>query len=170
MEMEEEYRVHEVPKEIKEQVQDSCILSLNIEDLIKFLGKETKKVFLKRKVNHFMQKIFVMSEDMLQEVDSYYEETLNLIEENKALLQEIREMITEENFQELVKVVDFIVKHYSDNIDYIESHIEGLSQARDGIQYVDNRKKYTKKSLKEFINKKLVSMKTEKQLEKGKKV
>ena len=82
------------------------------------------------------------------------------------ILSSTVEALTESNYEELIKVVDFLVVQYLENKGYVAGRIETLNHAVDGFTYVDYRHENTHAAVKEFLTKKLDSMKKQKQLEK----
>ena len=164
-ELEEKYKEHKLPEELKEEIQDPYCLIMSMDSLIEEWEKQEKSILRKRRKNHFFQILLGENELLLQE-DSYLEKFLDLLEDNMDFLIEILEVITDENYLELARVVDFIVNQYVNNRGYIQGRIEGLSQSMNGFQYIDNRYSYNHEELKVFIRKILASMKKEKQLEK----
>ena len=164
--IEEAYQTHKLPEDLKEEITDPYALVLSIDSLVEEWEREEKETLRKRRKNHFFQKIIFGQKDILQREDSYLEQFQDLLEDNMDFTVGVLEVLTDENFLELARLVDFIVTHYIGNKGYINSRIEGLNQAMNGIRYVDNRHSYTHEELKEFVTKLLEKMKKEKQLEK----
>ncbi len=164
--IEEEYKKHEVPEDLKEKMVDPYVLVLNIEDVVKRLIKEEAQILRTRRRNRLAQKISFFNTDILKAEDSVYNDMVKLIDENLDLLTSITELIDEDNYMELVKLVDFMVVQYLSNKEYYKSQLDGIDYATRGITYIDNRKNNNQKLVKAFVMKKIIDMKAQKLLEK----
>lgn len=164
--IEDMYNEHEVPEELKEKIVDPYILVLNIEDVVKRLVKEEGQLLRTRRRNRLAQKISVFNKDILKTEDEIYTDMIGVIEDNLDLFTEVTEIIDEDNYQENVKLVDFMVTQYLSNKDYYNSRLKGVDYATRGITFIDNRKHNTHKMVKAFVTKKIIDMKAQKLLEK----
>lgn len=164
--IEESYNAHKLPEELKEDILDPYCLVLNIDGLVAEWEKEQKETLKKRRKNHIFQKIVIGGSELLQREDAYLEQYQDLLEDNMNFAVGVLEVLTEENFLELARLVDFIVTHFVGNKQHIQSKIEGLNYEIKGIHYMDNRYSYTHEELKDFVMKLLGTWKEEKQLEK----
>ena len=164
--IEEEYIKHEIPEELKEKVIDPYVLVLNIDDVVKRLEKEEAQLLRRRKKNHIAQKFAFFTTDILRAEDEVYADMVDLVDDNLNLLIGITEIIDEDNYLELVKLVDFLVDQYLKNKEYYNSQLKVIDYATKGIVFVDNRKHNTHKMVKAFVTKKIIDMKAQKLLEK----
>ncbi len=165
-EIEEEYASHVVPKELSKRIKNPYILVLNIESIIKELENDEKTIYRKKRRNHIAQKVMFNSSNLLKEEEKYYNGFLELIRDNIYMIISITDVLTDETFPELIKLMDFIVKKYEENKSYYLSKIEGLDLAKSGIGYLDNRQNYSHPAVKEFLENKINSLNSTKKLEK----
>lgn len=163
--IESSYKEYTIPKKVQEEMQDPFALVLGIEGIVKELEQEEKIVMRKRKRNHFVQ-LLLGDNEFLKREDSYWEQLFQILEDNLDLLVAVTDLITTENYLEIVKFVDFLITHFTNNRSYIEGRLEGLNQSIKGIQYIDNRHPYTHKDFLEWAKKYIEQMKSTKQLEK----
>ena len=166
--IQEEYASHEVPEEIKENITHPYYLIINIEDAIKEYEKEEKKILRRRRKNRIAQNVFISNQEILKEEVSYYTEMLQMIDDIINMLVEIADSVTEDNLEDAVKMVDFLIEKYGEHMAYFEGKMEALNQAMKGIGYIDNRHSNQHEAVKQFIEGKINHMKTQKQLEKSK--
>jgi len=96
-------------------------------------------------------------------------EEVNILDEDNEILGEISsltgsyrsmyetmiDIADENNYQELVKLVDFATEYYNQHIDYFESQRDSLEMALRGISMYNPRYHDDRKVINEFINKKL---------------
>lgn len=164
--IEEEYKNYQVPEEVKEEITDPYVFVLSIEEMVKQLEKDEKRVLRKRRRNRIAQDVLVSSRDILFEEGKCLNESLDLIDAFINYLISVTEIITEETLDELIKLVDFMVTHYTGNQGFIEGKITSLEQYLNGINYIDNRHQDTRKEVKEFLDQKIARMKKEKELAK----
>lgn len=159
--IEEEYKEHVVPEEVSKELTDPYSLVLNIEFFIKELEKEERRVLRRKRRNRLAQRVFISSKEILQEEETCYEEIVELIEELMDNYTEIAGELTEENFEEMLKLVDFLLVQYTNNKAFINGKIDSLEQAMNGITFIDNRNQDKREQVREFIKKRLASMKKE---------
>ena len=164
--IEEKYAEHEIPEDIKDYITDPYLLVLKIDSLNKKLEREERQVARRKRRNQLAQKVFISERDILKQEESCLDEMLEILNDCLELLTSTVEALTESNYEELIKVVDFLVVQYLENKGYVAGRIETLNHAVDGFTYVDYRHENTHAAVKEFLTKKLDSMKKQKQLEK----
>lgn len=165
--IEEKYREHKIPEDLKEKMQDPYILVLNVDDVMKRLQSEERYTARRKKKNHLAQKIFRSEEELLKAEEDCYNSMLEIIDGYQDMLIGILEVLTEENFQEMVKLIDFMIVEYLNNKGNIAGRIEALNQSVAGFSYADYRYQYTYPELKEFVLKKIEEEKQKKQLVKN---
>ena len=168
--IEEEYQKHELPDDIGKTMEDPYYFVLSVDGLMKKMEREEKITARRRGRNRISQKIFPSERSLLQQEEDCLTQMIELLDDDMDLLTQVIETLTKENFHELVKVVDFLVVHYLENKGYIAGRIEALNQSVSGFGYVDCRFENTHPAVKEFLTKKLESMKKAKQLEKTEKM
>ena len=164
--IEEEYKNYQVPEEVKEEITDPYALVLSVEGLVKQLEKDEKKVLRRRRRNRIAQDVYTSSREILFEEEKCLNESLELIDAFINYLISATETITDDNYEELIKLIDFMVTHYTGNQAFIEGKITSLEQYLNGINYIDNRHQDTRREVKEFLDQKIASMKKAKELEK----
>ena len=133
MEIKEQYEKHIVPDEIKEDVPDPYSLVLNIEDVVKKLEKEQSRYIRHRIKNHIAQKFCMHTLDILKAEDKVFVEMIEWINEVVGWLIEITSSITEENYIELTKLVDFLVAQFEQNKSYYASRMKAVEEAQRGF-------------------------------------
>ncbi len=170
VQIEEEYKKHVVPEDLVESIENPYILILNIEDNVKELEKTEKKIIKKKRRNRAAQTIFLSGREVLKEEELYYDQVLELINDNIILMYNVGSVVDPENLSDMIKLIDFMVTKYTDNMAYFASLIEGLDLSMQGISFVDNSKTYSHPAVKEFVENKINALKSAKMLEKtGKK-
>lgn len=130
--------------------------TLEIErDYIKELRKN-KKDQLDAKIRKFFFFIFE------QEEVEFYDEDNEVIKELRCLVLKYRELFermisiaTESNFQELVKLADFLTMYYNEHIDYFEEERDRIELQYKGIIMYNSRHQDNRKVIEEFTDKKL---------------
>jgi len=98
---------------------------------------------------------------------SFYEYDNNLMFELITMILNYREIYiniiriaTEDNYRELLKVMDFLTKYYKDHINYFEHKRDKLEMYIKGISYNDSRYEDNQDVLYKFIDKKLTEIYT----------
>ena len=165
--IEQEYTTYEIPEEIKENIKDPYALILNIDSLVKELEKQEAMALRRRRRNRIAQKVMIGAEDLLKEEESCWEKAITVIDENLDRLIGIVELIDEETYPELVKLVDFMVSKYTGNLAYCNGQIESLKTAVHGIQMIDYRNQFTHPEVMAFVDSKINGIKKAKKLEKN---
>ena len=171
-----EFQKHKVPEDIQSRILDDTYLALNIGDIAKEYFKEEKRVKRLLIRNKFLQQLLnaygcigfnVSNHDQcLKEDEEYLTELIEHIEDHEDYLIEILEVLSKDNWQKMLKVLDFSVIHYASNYNYIQGNRKGLEYALSGIQYCDNRNQDTRKEFKEWFQKTMECEKNPKELEK----
>ena len=164
--IEEEYKTHQLPEDIHQIIQNPYDFVLSIDNLIKKFEREQRKLVRRIGRNALAQKLFFADKEILAAEGEQLNTLDDIIDDNLSILVEVLEALTDDNFPELMKMVDFQVSHYLENRGYIGGRIEALCQSVNGFGYFDYRYENTHPAVKEFLTKKLEAMKKQKQLEK----
>lgn len=143
----------------------------DIEESIEDLKKQRLlniKDQIEAKIRNFLFFLFE------QEEVEYYDEDNELIKEcinfSKIYLkvyQDISEIVDEENYQELYKLVEFSTIHYNENVEYLNDQRRNLEYQYQGIYYFSNHKdtrdeliEFLQEKIKKYQKKKVVKQKT----------
>lgn len=94
------------------------------------------------------------------------EDTIEMGAQSAEYIADISEIVTEDNYLDFLKLVEFICKAYTDHIDYYESERQGLEMQLKGFSFFDGRFENYMPVFMEFMNKKLETMKKEKAVQK----
>lgn len=173
--IEQEYATHIVPKEISDRILDSTYLEINIEDILHELAKNSRKTYMEYLKNRVIYKIIKLTnritrnndgfDRILEEDCDYILELLIHIGDNSELFAEIKDAITEENYQELIKLVDFTVKKYDENSKHILGKRKTLITSLKGFS-ITNNSSDSREETKEFVRRKINECIDNKHLEK----
>lgn len=160
--VEDDYDTYYVRPEVRIGIQDPTTLYLNIEAVLgelelseKEIAKQRRKSLVKDDVRH------------LKEIRKYYKKIIEIIDSNIGALVFMEDTITDENFKELVKLLDFMVTQYADNVKHYQNKIETVSYDSEGYDFVNERYKYNHEELMQFVKNKLKGLNSEKELEKN---
>ena len=171
-----EFNRHKVPSDIQKKIVNDTCLALNIGDIAKTYFREEKRikhVLMKQKV---IQKILNASGKIgieSSEYDEYFKsddrllgELIDHISTHEDYLLVILEELNENNWQRMMKILDFCVLHYASNYNYIQGMRRSLEYTLNGIDYYDNRNEDTREEFKEWFYSVMEQEKTAKKLEK----
>lgn len=122
------------------------------------------------KVSNLILGLFQMEEvEYYSEDNEILEEIFEFVSKYKEYYHRIQALVTEENHQELTKLVDFSCLYYNRHIDYFEEQRDALEYQCKGISYygkcANNIKEFD-----EFFNKKMKQLGEDKAVEKQKKM
>lgn len=97
----------------------------------------------------------------------YYEYDNRLMAELNIMILKYREIYqsimlisTEDNYKELLKMMDFLTKYYEEHLNYYEHRRDRLEMFLKGISMSDSRYEDNQDSLYEFVDKKLTEIYT----------
>lgn len=175
-ELEKEYATHFLPDEIRKCLLDGTYLELNIADIQVELAKTSKKIYrdlIKNSIAGKCKKalsIVFHKEDLERVLESdadYIVELLTHVADTGELLEEIKEVITEDNYMELAKLTDFLVTKYIENFNYLQGRRSILEHSLNGIEFIDNKNEDTREQVKAFVRGKLAEYRSGKHLEKN---
>lgn len=126
---------------------------------------------LAAKVRNFFLSLFqVEEEDYYTEDNKILDEILNFMTAYLGYFHQIRENATEENYEKLTKLVDFLNDYYNQQITYYDSKRDALEFKVKGFYYSDSRWQDNSKVIDDFFNSKINKFITEKSVEKSKKM
>ena len=170
------YKTHEVSSDILEKIQDDTSVYLNMQTATEALLRVEKKVYLKLLKNNLKQEFGSLTETifnvpdigLLEMEEKYYNELVELIEENVDMIHEMMNCLSKDNYLELLKLLDFIVAEYANNYKSISSKIDGLKYVKKGIGYYDGRYPNNREEVHDFFQEEIEKYRREKQLEKHK--
>lgn len=143
----------------------------NIEEELKVILEEIKincKYERRAKLsNLFFGFIRIKDSEFYQEDNKILEELIDLILKYKESFQRLSNTATENNYQELTKLVDFACLYYNKHIDYFECKRDILEYANKGISYFDNKENNISE-FNEFFDYKIQQFENDKAVEKKK--
>lgn len=164
--IEEKYQKHEVKEDFKEFIRDDIDLDIAIEELIRFIEKNKRKIgkdFLKNNAIRKIKKITqLLSQDnsiisLLEEDEKLLNEIMEHIDRNINYLKQIRSLITKSNYQELMKLVDFLVDYYIGNLNYLQSQRTSIEKRVLNITYIDGRVVDSRSKVDDFFKKTIIN-------------
>ena len=164
--IEEEYKQYVVDEKLQKEVINACALAISMDEVYKGLQKDKRRVIRALVKNIILRKICFQTRDLLDEEARIFEEMIAHVDENQDLLTPMMEVTDDKTFQEVLKMLDFMIEHYNRNKEYYEAQLRAIDEASRGIGYVDNSKENTREAVKSFLEAKLMSMKEQKHLEK----
>lgn len=174
--IENEYLKHQVNKELRDKIPDGEYLEMNIDDILKELAKSSGKMYLeylRNRVSTKFRKLMGMISqdnddliDFLERDCDYILEILIHIADSSEIFAEIKDAIEKDNFEELIKLTDFAVEKYADNLNYLKGQRKSLLSRLNGITLIDNSLSDTREETKDFIRKKIGDSTSYKHLEK----
>lgn len=177
-ELEQEYLKHEVSESIRKKILDSTYLEMNIDDILLELFRSSKRTYrelikneIVAKFQHLLGKVLSSSADLeefLNQDADYILDLLVLIADNSEIFAEIKDAITEDNYEDLIKLTDFAVEQYINNYNYIQGQRDSLNASLNGIVSIDCRHSDRREITKEFIRAKINEFTSGKYLEKNK--
>ena len=148
-----------------------AFLSVGIDDTYD-IEKDNNKEIKLNKIAEIEARIrniffFIFEEE---EVDFYAEDNSILSECNKlvyyyrSLYERIIELATDDNYLELLKLVDFATEYYNSHIDYFDYQRDKLETILKGFSMYNPSKQDNRSVLEEFIDEKLSVYDPNKQL------
>lgn len=97
-------------------------------------------------------------------------EGLRMIILQKEYLEVIKDISTESNWTELLRLTDFATDYYNDHISYVETQRDILEMSLKGYRMVNSRYQDNREPFNEFMMKKINELSPYKVVEKTKKV
>lgn len=126
---------------------------------LKIIQKEIKKNNRMRQQTKMLNYISFFSqvewEDTCAEDNQILEKLIKVILSQKEKYERVHSIVTDENFKELTKLVDFSCQYYDQHIDYFESRRDALKYSSRGITYYDGKYQNNIMVFDEFFDKKL---------------
>ncbi len=162
-ELEVEYNNFEIQNTHVKSLEDFLLfIAIGIDDTYaiekdyKIEKRENKKWQLAAKIRNFFNFIFQ------EEEESFYDEDNNILNELTDLILKYRtyyekmiEIANQDNFEELVKLTDFLSEYYGKEIDYYEYRRDKLEMNLKGLNFYNSKYEDNQKVIDEFTNKKL---------------
>lgn len=125
--------------------------------------RENKRSQFDAKIRNFFFFIFEQEEVEFYDEDNEILFSLrDLVLKYRALYERMKAIATEENREELIKLVDFLTKYYNEHIDYFENERDRLELSYKGISMYNPTKKDNRKVIEEFADKVLSHLETNK--------
>ncbi len=161
--IEKEYEGYELQSTY---VTDLKIFSIFIEAGMDTVEEELKVIQKVMKKNHRMKQQTKMLnyfsffsqvewEDTYTEDNQILEAIIKVILSQKEKYESVDSIVTDENFRELTRLVDFSCEYYNQHIDYFESRRDALKYSYRGITYYDGKYQNNSMVFDEFFDKKL---------------
>lgn len=126
---------------------------------------------LAAKVRNFFLFLFqIEEEDYYTEDNEILDEILTFMTTYIDYFHQLRENATEENYEKLIKLLDFLNDYYNKQITYYDSKRDALEYKTKGFCYSDSRWQDNRKAIDDFFNCKINKFITEKSVEKSKKM
>ncbi len=128
-----------------------------------------KKEQLHAKIRNFFFFLFEQEEiEYYDEDNELLQKSINFSKKYLKVYQEIVPIVTDDNFQELYKLVEFSTYYYNRNVDYLNDEARQLELSYQGIYFYSNQKD-TQEELFLFLKEELQKYNKEKNLAKVKK-
>ena len=176
-EIEEEYRNFKLKSDFVKSKEDFILfLLIGMEDTYVLEEDNNREIRInnRNKLDAKIRKFLFFSDDN-SEVDFFDQDNNILLEINK-MVEDYRnmyaimtEIVDEDNYKELVKLVDFCTEYYNYHIDFFDSERDSLEMAMKGIcmynpKYSDNRdvvKEFVENKMREFDKDKILVKKVQ---------
>ena len=163
-EIQKEYNKFKVENSYIKTCSDLNVYALDfiedIEDSIKEYRKELKEnIKMKKEANTRNLLFFIFQKEDTSFYDSDNDLIRQIIEEMTkqiGYIKRIIELISEQNKNELLKLLEFLIYHYSINIDYLEKERERLEFSIQNIYFsnnIDDNREGTNIFIEEMLNK-----------------
>lgn len=173
--LEAEYGKVVVPEVLLKSIKNGRDLSLDIDGILSELARSSKKVYrellknyIAKKWKNLVRRLFASDENLdeiLEKDADYILELLIHIADNSELFAEIQDSITDENYEEVIRLTEFAVQKYLEQFNYLQGKRKSLEASISGITYIDG-KEDQREAVKEFIRLKINEFTSVKYLEK----
>lgn len=177
-EIEKEYSNYKIKSDYVESLDDfNLFLTValdNIEeqkiDLLEEIKLNCKDQLAARIRNFFLFMFQIEEVDYYSEDNAVIEEIINYISTYIDYFNKIASTVTNENFLELTRFVDFLCEYYNEHISYFDSKRDALEFQVKGFNYSDSRNQDNREAIADFFNRKIGEYQGEKTVEKSKKM
>ena len=177
-EIEKEYESYQTKTDFVPDLENFIVfLDIGIDDLTESEKDVTTEMHenTKWKFGAFFRNLlpFVFEEEDLEFYDqdnSILLEGLRMIVLQREYLGAIKDIATEKNFGELLRLVDFATDYFNDHISYVETERDVLEMQLKGYTMVNSRYQDNREPFNEFMMKKLSELTPHKVVEKKKKI
>jgi len=139
------------------------------EDLFKEVKANKRMKRLSALKNFFLGAFQLYGTDLYNKDNEIIKEILIFINYFQEMYLRISQTVTADNYQEMLKLTDFITIYYNEGIDYFESKRDTLEFACQGKSYEDYRYQNNIEPLSEFFSA-FITQEAEKNVEKVKKI
>ena len=138
-------------------------------DIVKKYKKNNyKRIRIGKIYNLFSFNNKVMIE-FFEEDNKILDEFIKLAEDYRDYFANAIESVNKDNYKEILKLTDFSIDYYNQNIAYLEGKRDSLEYLFKGIQYLSG-KEDNRSVIAEFQKKKLQELSNNKEVEKTKKI
>lgn len=160
-EIEREYKNYQLHST---SVTDLANFSVFIEDGIDTTKEELKVIQKEVKINNRSQRLtklrnhfpYLFQErivDIYEEDNQILEEVTKLILSQREKYERIHSIVTDKNFVELTKLIDFSCEYYNQHVDYFESRRDALIYSYRGFTYQASKYQNNITVFNEFFDK-----------------
>ena len=162
-ELEEEYEKFEIKsKHVNSLEEFLAFIIIGIDDTYEIENdykkeiKENKRWQLSAKIRNFFNFIFEEEEESFYDYDNnILEELTLLVLKYQSYFKKIAELANKNNYEELLKLTDFLTEYYNKEIDYYEYRRDKLEMELKGLCFSNSRYEDNQKVIDEFANNKL---------------
>lgn len=162
-EIKKEYEVYPVKtKEVTSLEEFLSFIEIGLDDTDEYQHdyekelKENKRWKLEAKIRNFFFFIFATEETELYDEDSaILEDCISYTEKFREFYQRIQSIASEDNYQELTRLVDFSCDYYSAQTDYYDYLRDQLDMIVRGIQMYNPKYEDTRESFLAFMEEKI---------------
>lgn len=162
-EIEKKYEEYQTPtKEVRNLEDFLAYLEVGLDDTVEYEKdyrkelRENKRWKIEAMVRNFFFFIFAEEEiELYDEDNDIIQDCIEYIRMFREYYERIRDLATEDNFGELLRLVDFSTEYYSSQMDYYEYLRDSLEILAKGIYVCDPKKEDTRKEFDEFMQKQL---------------
>lgn len=169
-EIEKKYEEYESPTPGINNLEDFLIhLQVGLDDTVEYEKdfqkeiRENKWWKLEAMVRNFFFFLFAEEEvELYDEDNDIVMECIDYTRKFREFYERIQALATEENFRELLRLVDFSTGYYSSQMDYYDYLRDRIEYTAKGIFVCDPRKEDTRKEFYEFMEKRLKKIEQQK--------
>lgn len=165
-ELKEEYEKFEIKsKHVNSLEEFLAFIIIGIDDTYEIENdykkeiKENKRWQLSAKIRNFFNFIFEEEEESFYDYDNnILEELTLLVLKYQSYFKKIAELANKDNYEELLKLTDFLTEYYNKEIDYYEYRRDKLEMELKGLCFSNSRYEDNQKVIDEFANNKLSNL------------
>lgn len=173
--IEEEYKDYKAKTQVVKNLDEFLTyIEIGIDDTEEYQRdyekelKENKRWALEAKVRNCFFFIFQEEDvDFYEEDDKILEACISYTREFGEFYRKIQSIATKENFEELLKLVDFSTEYYSNQMDYYDYLRDKLETIMKGFQLFNPNYEDSREAFTEFMQKQLLKLGVNSPKEKG---